>query len=75
MSIDQHKQLSNYAHSFAITTRWIDNDMFGHVNNVNYYAFFDSVVNQFLIDRVAIKLALLSNPVVSILVLFLTLKN
>jgi acyl-CoA thioester hydrolase len=55
MSIDQHKQLSNYAHSYAITTRWIDNDMFGHVNNVNYYAFFDSVVNQFLIEEAGFK--------------------
>lgn len=36
---------------FPITTRWMDNDMFGHVNNVNYYSYFDTVVNQFLIEH------------------------
>jgi acyl-CoA thioester hydrolase len=51
MNIDEHKQLSNYVHSFALTTRWTDNDMFGHINNVNYYAFFDTAVNQFLIEK------------------------
>jgi acyl-CoA thioester hydrolase len=55
MSDIEQKKLNNYAHHFAITTRWIDNDMFGHVNNVNYYAFFDSVVNQFLIEQAGFK--------------------
>jgi acyl-CoA thioester hydrolase len=36
---------------FPITTRWLDNDMFGHVNNTNYYSYFDTVVNQFLIEQ------------------------
>ena len=35
---------SAYAVFRAITTRWIDNDAFGHVNNVNYYSFFDTTV-------------------------------
>lgn len=34
-----------------ITTRWADNDVYGHVNNVEYYAFFDTVVNGHLIER------------------------
>ena len=34
-----------------ITTRWMDNDVYGHLNNVVYYSFFDTVINQFLIDR------------------------
>ena len=34
----------------AIPTRWLDNDVYGHVNNVIYYAFFDTAVNQFLIE-------------------------
>lgn len=34
-----------------ITTRWMDNDVYGHVNNVNYYSFFDTVVNGHLLDR------------------------
>ncbi len=33
----------------AIPTRWIDNDSYGHVNNVVYYAYFDTVVNEHLI--------------------------
>ena len=34
-----------------ITTRWMDNDQYGHLNNVVYYALFDTVVNRFLIDN------------------------
>ncbi len=34
-----------------IPTRWADNDIYGHVNNVVYYAFFDTAVNADLIDR------------------------
>ena len=33
-----------------IPTRWMDNDHYGHVNNVAYYAFFDTAVNGFLIE-------------------------
>jgi acyl-CoA thioester hydrolase len=32
-----------------ITTRWMDNDVYGHVNNVVYYAYFDTVINRYLI--------------------------
>lgn len=42
-------QRSDYKHFHAITTRWMDNDAYGHVNNVVYYSWFDTVVNQFLI--------------------------
>ncbi|MET0744917.1 MAG: thioesterase family protein [Microvirga sp.] len=38
-----------YHHFVDITTRWMDNDAYGHVNNVVYYSFFDTAVNQFLI--------------------------
>jgi len=34
----------------SITTRWHDNDHYGHVNNVVYYAYFDTAVNGFLIE-------------------------
>jgi acyl-CoA thioester hydrolase len=34
----------------SITTRWEDEDVYGHVNNVVYYSFFDTAVNGFLID-------------------------
>jgi len=34
----------------AITTRWMDNDQYGHVNNVVYYSYFDTAVNGYLIE-------------------------
>lgn len=40
---------SEFRHFHPITTRWSDNDAYGHVNNVIYYHWFDTVVNQFLI--------------------------
>ncbi|NEA36348.1 thioesterase family protein [Streptomyces sp. SID13031] len=40
---------SSYPHFLAIGTRWKDNDVYGHVNNVEYYSFFDTVINDFLI--------------------------
>lgn len=39
----------SYPHHLAITLRWKDNDVYGHVNNVEYYSFFDTVINDFLI--------------------------
>ena len=41
--------LEDYPHRAAIPTRWADNDIYGHVNNVEYYAFFDTVINAWLI--------------------------
>ncbi len=35
----------------TITTRWMDNDVYGHVNNVQYYSFFDTAVNRWLIEQ------------------------
>ena len=42
---------SAFPHLLALPTRWMDNDSYGHVNNVNYYSFFDTAVNRYLIDR------------------------
>lgn len=42
---------SAYRHFQPIPTRWMDNDVYGHVNNVQYYSYFDTVVNQWLIER------------------------
>ena len=41
---------ASYRHFVPITTRWMDNDIYGHVNNVVYYAYFDTVINRYLID-------------------------
>lgn len=38
-----------YRHFHRIATRWMDNDAYGHVNNVVYYSYFDTVVNAYLI--------------------------
>jgi acyl-CoA thioester hydrolase len=40
---------SAYLHFLSIGTRWMDNDVYGHVNNVVYYSYFDTVVNEYLI--------------------------
>jgi acyl-CoA thioester hydrolase len=42
---------SDYRHFLAIPTRWMDNDVYGHVNNVVYYSYFDTVINRFLIEQ------------------------
>jgi acyl-CoA thioester hydrolase len=39
-----------FRHERGLQTRWADNDLYGHVNNVVYYAYFDTVVNSYLID-------------------------
>jgi acyl-CoA thioester hydrolase len=41
---------ADYAAFRPITTRWMDNDVYGHLNNVVYYSFFDTVVNGHLVD-------------------------
>lgn len=43
------KQRSEFLHFESIGTRWMDNDAYGHVNNVVYYSWFDTAVNRFLI--------------------------
>lgn len=45
------KRRSDFRHFLRISTRWMDNDAYGHVNNVVYYSWFDTVVNQFLISN------------------------
>jgi acyl-CoA thioester hydrolase len=40
-----------YRHFQRITTRWMDNDAYGHVNNVVYYSWFDTVVNGYLVQQ------------------------
>ena len=39
----------SYRHFLSIPTRWMDNDIYGHVNNVVYYSYFDTVINEYLI--------------------------
>lgn len=43
-----------------IATRWLDNDMYGHVNNAVYYTFFDTTVNGYLLERTGVDIRRLS---------------
>jgi acyl-CoA thioester hydrolase len=47
----QARPRSDYRHFRHITTRWADNDAYGHVNNVIYYSWFDTVVNAHLVEE------------------------
>ena len=41
---------SNYSYFQSISTRWSDNDVYGHINNVVYYSYFYTIANQYLIE-------------------------
>jgi acyl-CoA thioester hydrolase len=45
---------SGFKHFSSIETRWMDNDIYGHVNNVVYYSYFDTAVNRYLIEAGAL---------------------
>jgi acyl-CoA thioester hydrolase len=51
MSKPGRPQRDQYKVFYAIDTRWSDNDIYGHVNNVTYYAYFDSAANRYLIEQ------------------------
>jgi acyl-CoA thioester hydrolase len=51
MSKPEPESRNAYRHFQVIPTRWMDNDVYGHVNNVIYYSYFDTVVNQYLIEQ------------------------
>ena len=55
-----------YRHFLPITTRWMDNDAYGHVNNVVYYSYFDTVVNEYLVRRGVLDIA--GGPVIGLVV-------
>jgi acyl-CoA thioester hydrolase len=49
-----------------IATRWMDNDAYGHVNNVHYYSYFDSAVNGWLVEKGL--LAITESPIIGLVV-------
>lgn len=57
---------ADYGHWLEIPTRWMDNDVYGHVNNVVYYSYFDTVINAYLIE--AGKLDIEQGPVIGLCV-------
>jgi len=56
----------DYLFFHPIDTRWMDNDVYGHVNNVNYYSFFDTAVAAFLIEKGG--LDYLNDPTVALVI-------
>jgi len=51
MPAGETPSIADYPHVRTIGTRWKDNDVYGHVNNVEYYSFFDTVINAWLIEQ------------------------
>ena len=62
----QPEPRSAYKAFRTITTRWMDNDAYGHVNNVVYYSYFDTVVNRYLIEAGALDIE--RSPVIGLVV-------
>lgn len=56
---------TDYKFHTSITTRWSDNDVYGHVNNVTYYSYFDSAANLYLINH---GLDIATSPVIGLVV-------
>lgn len=51
---EQPEHREAYRHFTRLSTRWMDNDVYGHVNNVVYYSLFDTAVNGYLIEAGAL---------------------
>ncbi len=49
--MSKRPQRSDYKVFYPISTRWCDNDTYGHINNVVYYSYFDSIANRYLIEE------------------------
>ena len=62
----QPEPRSAYKAFRAITTRWMDNDAYGHVNNVVYYSWFDTAVNAHLIEQGALDIE--KSPVIGLVI-------
>lgn len=48
---------ARYRYFTPLQTRWADNDIYGHVNNVTYYAYFDTIINCYLIEKGGLDIA------------------
>ncbi len=57
MALEEKETRDRFAHFLAIPTRWMDNDVYGHVNNVVYYSYFDTVINEYLISAGGLDIA------------------
>ena len=60
------KQREHYTFFLPIQTRWADNDLYGHVNNVTYYSYFDTAANALLIEKAGFDIR--SSPMIGLVV-------
>ena len=58
--------LASYRYFVPITTRWMDNDVYGHVNNVVYYGYFDTAANRYLIEACGLDVE--RSPIIALVV-------
>ena len=56
----------NYRYFLPITTRWKDNDAYGHINNVTYYSYFDTVANTYLVHEGGLNIE--TSPVIGLVI-------
>ncbi len=66
MARPEPQRLHDYPHSRVLTTRWIDSDPYGHMNNAVHYFLFDTVVNAWLIEHGALDIQ--KSPVIGLVV-------
>lgn len=66
MSEQKLSSRSDFGVFQPLTTRWKDNDVYGHVNNVTYYSWFDTAVNRYLIESGGLDIH--SDPVIAFVV-------
>jgi acyl-CoA thioester hydrolase len=64
--VSEVETTGRYRYFVPITTRWMDNDVYGHINNVTYYSYFDTAANHYLIHEGG--LDILSSPVIGLVV-------
>jgi len=57
---------ARYRYFVPITTRWMDNDVYGHINNVTYYSYFDTAANHYLIHEGG--LDIVASPIIGLVV-------
>ena len=66
MSEEKLINRSDYKCFYSISTRWTDNDIYGHINNITYYSYFDTAVNQYLIENASLNIQ--GSPIVGYVV-------
>tara|TARA_B110000444_G_scaffold107242_1_gene101397 strand:+ start:1545 stop:1982 length:438 start_codon:yes stop_codon:yes gene_type:complete len=66
MSREKEIKRKDYKVFYPMSTRWMDNDIYGHINNVTYYSYFDTAVNKYLIENAGLDIH--NSPIVGYVV-------